>query len=388
MKMLLISLFLPQQKASHAGGRYVFEMIKELSRRHEIHLATRVEEQELPDLEKLKPFCRKIHPYTYKTSAKRGLLDTLRLMINYLGFSKYANELITSERFDLVQVEWVEAAILISKIHKTMVLDAHDVISKPAERRYRHAKGMHRITAYLSFKFMQKLERGIAGRFDRIIVRSEVDRNYLRAIAPSLALSIIPHPAGLDITEKTYERISDTILFLASYKYRKTNIDAARYFFRSVLPLVRSKITDAKFIIAGYGPPDELLAFQEKDPHVVVPGFVEDADAYYKKASVFVAPILDGGGIIVKILDAMAAGTPVVTSTYGNEGIGAEPGRDLLVADNPEDFASLVVRVLRDRELAKQIGNNGKDYIRKYYSKESVLIKLESLYKELSSSIK
>ncbi len=151
----------------------------------------------------------------------------------------------------------------------------------------------------------------------------------------------------------------NTILFLASFKYRKTNVDAALYFYHSVLPLVRKNIPDAQFIIAGYGPPDELLSLQNQDPSVVVPGFVDDADEYYKRASVFVAPILVGGGIIVKILDAMAAGTPVVSTTYGNEGIRAEPGRDILIADDPEGFASQVIRVLHDRSFAEELGNSG-----------------------------
>ena len=385
MKILLISLFLPRKKASHAGGRYVFEMIKELSRRHELHLATRVEEQELPHLEELRPLCRKIHPYTYSTSAGRGLAGTIRLLFNYLGFSRYANKLIATGRYDIVQVEWVEAAILITKKPVPMVLDAHDVISKPAERRYLQAKGLRRIMASCVFKLMLKLESSISKRFDRIIVRSGVDERYLRALVPGAALSIVPHPAGLDITEKTYERSGNTILFLASYKYRQTNVDAARYFYRSVLPLVRKDIPDATFIIAGYGPPDELLAFQEKDSRVLVPGFVDDVDEYYKKAAVFVAPILVGGGIIVKILDAMAAGTPVVTTSFGNEGIGAEPGRDIIVADSPDVFAAKVVNVLSDRAYADRIAKNGQEYIRKRFGREAVFDKLESIYRRLKA---
>jgi glycosyltransferase involved in cell wall biosynthesis len=81
----------------------------------------------------------------------------------------------------------------------------------------------------------------------------------------------------------------------------------------------------------------------------------------------------------------MAAGTPVVTTSFRNEGIGAEPGRDLLIADTPEDFAAMVVRVLSDRAFADKLGNNGKYYIQDHSSKEAVLHKLESLYEELSA---
>src|SRR5208283_3084824 len=128
----------------------------------------------------------------------------------------------------------------------------------------------------------------------------------------------------------------------------KVNVDAALYFYQKVFPLIRRRVSDAKFVIAGYGPPEELTALQKNDPGVLVTGFVDDIDECYKKAAVFVAPILLGGGIIVKILDALAAGTPVVTTSYGNEGIGAVPGRDLLVADDAEGFAAAVLRILRD----------------------------------------
>jgi hypothetical protein len=136
VKILFVSLFLPQRKARHAGGRYVFEILSRLSARHEIHLATRLEEAELPLLDSLRPFCAAVHPYPYRDVARRGLLDNVRLVGNYLGFSRFADRLIRSNHYDVVQVEWVESALLISRGKTPMVLDAHDVITKPAERRW------------------------------------------------------------------------------------------------------------------------------------------------------------------------------------------------------------------------------------------------------------
>ena len=107
MKILFVSLFLPQEKAYHAGGRYVFEMIRQLSEGHEIQLVTRLEENELPLLESLRPFCKAIHPYTYSTKVKRNLIDLAALGLNYTGFSRYAARLCGSGHFDIIQVEWV-----------------------------------------------------------------------------------------------------------------------------------------------------------------------------------------------------------------------------------------------------------------------------------------
>jgi glycosyltransferase involved in cell wall biosynthesis len=93
-----------------------------------------------------------------------------------------------------------------------------------------------------------------------------------------------------------------------------------------------------------------------------------------------------GGGIIVKVLDAMAAATPVVTTSYGNEGIGAAPGRDLLVADSPEAFAAEVVKVLKGTELAESLSKNGREFVREHYSLASVMERIETAYQEMVRS--
>lgn len=383
MRILLVSLFLPQKRAYHAGGRYVYEVIKHLSKKHEIHLATRLEEHELPALEGLKPLCKEIYPYTYRTDGKRGLFDIVRLIFNYAGFSRYAEKIARRGDFALVQVEWVEAAIMMKKRKTPMVLDAHDVITKPAERSMKRATGLGRLLFTLRYLIIRTLERRTVRKFDMVFTMSEYDRGYLMDMEPQLKVRTVPIPAGMDMTSKSFERQGNTILFLASYKYRKVNVDAALFFYRSVFPLVRKSVPDAKFIIAGYGPPEELTSLQEKDPGVLVPGFVEEIDECYKKASVFVAPILVGGGIIVKVLDAMAAGTPVVTTSYGNEGIAAIAGRDLLVADDPEGLAVAVVGLLKDPASAAEIARNGQDFVKKNFSLEAVMGKINSAYDDL-----
>ncbi len=382
MRILFVSLFLPQEKAYHAGGRYVFELIRNLSGHHEICLATRLERDELAGLETLRPLCKEIYPYTYRTKDKRGISDIMRLLFNYAGFSRFAGTIARGGRFDLVQVEWVESAFFMGKGRCPMVLDAHDVITKPAQRSMEHSAGLGRLILALKYLMIQALERRTVRKFDMIFTLSEFDKDYLLAMDPHLKVKTVPIPAGLDITNRAFERRKDTILFLASYKYRKANVEAALYFYREVFPLVRKEVPGARFIIAGYGPPEELTCLQSNDPGVLVPGFVKDIDECYKSAAVFVAPILVGGGIIVKVLDAMAAGTPVVTTSYGNEGIAAVPGRDLLVADDPEGFASSVIRVLNEKGLAEDLSINGREFVRGHYSLETVMSKIESAYQE------
>lgn len=387
MKILFVSLFLPQEKAYHAGGRYVFEIIRTLSQRHEIDLVTRIEQDEVGELEGLRPFCKSVYPYIYRTKAKRGAGDVLKLIVGYLGFSRFAGRVAWRGAYDIVQVEWTEAAVMMKKMKGVgMILDAHDVITKPSERIKEKSVGAARLLPLMRYLIVKSLERRIVRKFDLVFTRSGFDRDYLLGLEPGLKVSVVAHPAGLDITEKEFRKERNAILFLASYKYRRINVDAAFFFYRFIFPLIRKEVADAKFIAAGYGPPEELTNLQEKDSGVVVPGFVEDIDRCYKEAAVFVAPILVGGGIIVKILDAMAAGIPVVTTDYGNEGIDAVPGRDLLVANEPEDFAASVVKLLKDPEFAGEMGKNGRAFVKENYSLEAVVGKIEGAYEEISKS--
>ncbi|WP_129127950.1 glycosyltransferase family 4 protein [Geomonas oryzae] len=383
MKILFVSLFLPQQNAYHAGGRYVNELLRRLSERHEIHLATRFEEGEEASLAELSPYCARIHPFSYPRISRRGIFGSLRLVANYLAFSRFADRLIRTGDYDLVQVEWVETALFIRRGKTPMVLDAHDVITKPARRAFERSSGAARLWHALRWRLVRGVERAVMSRFDRIFTMSEFDRRYLLELAPCLNVSTVPIPAGMDVTDVSYPRIPERLLFLASYRYRPVNVEAALWFHSRVLPLVRREFPGAEFVIAGYGPPDELLRLPETDPGTKVTGFVEDTDPVYKSASVFVAPILTGGGIIVKILDALAAGTPVVTTSIGNEGINASPGVHLLVADTPESFADAVIALLRNEGERERLAQSGRDFVTANFSMEAILERIESAYLEL-----
>ena len=383
MKILFVSLFLPQEKAYHAGGRYVSELLRRLSPQHEIHLATRFEEGEFPRISDLAPYCARIHPFSYPQVVKRGLIGSLRLIANYLAFSRFANRLIREGDYDLVQVEWVETAILIKRGKTPMVLDAHDVITKPAQRAFLRSEGVRRVLQQAKFRLVRAVETRIMSRFDRIFTLSDFDRRYLLDLSPELPVVTVPIPAGLDLKPTSYPRVKERLLFLASYKYRPTNVEAALWFHRLVLPLVRRQFPGAEFVIAGFGPPERLRQLAESDPGTKVTGFVDDTDEVYKSAAIFVAPILTGGGIIVKVLDALAAGTPVVTTSFGNEGIGARPGEELLVADTPEMFADAVITLLKDEAEGRRIAGNGSRFVAEHFSLEAVLERMESVYREV-----
>jgi glycosyltransferase involved in cell wall biosynthesis len=374
------------KKSYHAGGRFVYEMLKELSGRHEIDLVTRLEKKELPYLEDLKPFCREIYPYTYESVNKRSLLDITKLVLNYIGFSLYANKLVRKGYFDIVQVEWVESALMIRKGSTPMILDAHDVITKPTMRRYLLSTNLfQKIINYITFRILERMELYIARKFDRIFTRSKTDRDILIGLDKRLNIDIVPHPVISDNAGwlSNQPREPNTILFSGAM-HRQVNIQAVLYFYKEILPFIRKEIPGVKFYIVGNNPPDEIKRLAQNDENVVVTGFVDDLEPYYLKASVFVSPMLIGGGIIAKNIDAMFYGLPVVTTSVGNEGIEAVPEEDVLVADTPQEFAKKVIKALKDRQLWKQLSFNGNKFVKEGFSQEKIQGIIEKAYRELN----
>lgn len=370
MKVLLVSPHLPAPRTPQAGERFVFELIKVLSEKHEIHLVVRLHEGQEADTDPVRAYCKTIYPVFYKRPVRRDMFGIPAVVFSYYTLCRRANEIIKKNLFDIVHVEWTETGLFMRKKGK-MFIDAHDVLSKPMERRYRNSRGISRVAGFVLYQLTRILERYIYAKFDAVFVRSEYDRAYLGSIMQLFNVSVLTHPAGIDISEKTYDREENNILFLAAMD-RGPNVEAVLYFWNDILPLIRRRFPDVKFCVVGSRPLPEIRELADKDEKTIVTGFVEDIEPYYKKSTVFVAPLLTGGGIIVKILDALASTTPVVTTSIGNEGIGATPETHLLIGDTPNEFAEKVISLLEDKELRHKISMAGNAFIRDKFGRESL----------------
>jgi glycosyltransferase involved in cell wall biosynthesis len=161
------------------------------------------------------------------------------------------------------------------------------------------------------------------------------------------------------------------------------NINAVFYFYEKILPIIRKTFPELKFFIVGADPVPEIIKLKE-DKNIIVTGAVDDIRYFLNRANIFVCPMRTGTGIKNKLLEAMALGKPVVSTTVGAEAIEVTPNNNIILADEPEQFASEVVKILKDEKKAKIIGNNARALVEQKYSWEATIEKYRASYEELN----
>jgi glycosyltransferase involved in cell wall biosynthesis len=377
VRILLVSPFLPHRSVRHAGGKFVYLCLCHLCRRHEVDLVTRLFPGEEGPLGEVRAVARTVFPVREPGGADpRGGIRPAKVF-SYLRLARAAESAAAAGSYDAALVEYTETAVFLRmRRFPPAALDAHDIVAKPWERRFEDSRGLDRLALGLAYRAFAAAERQAVRKFRVLFTKSRYDADWARARYAHGDVRPLPHPAGEGIDAEARAEVPGRLLFLGAMG-RPLNVEAAIHFYEKVLPAVVARRPEARFWVVGSDPPERLQALAENDPRVRVTGYVEDIGAAYREASVFVAPILVGGGIIAKILDAMAVGVPVVTTAYGNEGIEARDGREILVADGPEAFAARVIGLLEDPGLRRRIGDAGRDFVRERYATETVMADLE-----------
>ncbi len=209
----------------------------------------------------------------------------------------------------------------------------------------------------------RRLEKEWFARFSLVLTTSEDDARLVRTIAPESRVAVYPNT--LPARELPAPGARDqAIAFSANMEYHP-NVSAVRYFSRRIWPLLRERWPSLRWDLIGKNP-EAVRRYTAGDTRIRLTGPVEDAILELARARVAVVPLLAGSGTRVKILEAWAAGTPVVSTTIGAEGLPVRDGEHLLIADTAEEFAAAVSSLLESDRLRWEIGGNG----RRLYEKE------------------
>jgi glycosyltransferase involved in cell wall biosynthesis len=391
MKILFVSLLLPHRYADHASAFTVFKTIRHLSKKHDISLISFVRsESETAHLEDIREYCRIVKTVVlpqgmfHKVRARAGLLGGKPISVSNSycrQMSDCIGSMCRSERFDVVQVEYTPMGQYVSEIGNTpSVINVHDLIHVTTER-FAENPGFSRkrLEWWADSLVCRDYELRLLSRFSRVLALSENIRNRLGELNSSLNVSVVRPGVDIPPEQKLHSQGRARNLIFMGAMWRDENIDAVLYFYRSIFSRIRKAIPDVNLYIVG-GSPSERITSLASDPSVKVCGYAADLLPWYLNADVSIAPMRVAGGVMCKILDAMAAGLPVITTSQGNEGIAARPGEQIVIADDPEEFADSTIEMLCDGNRRRMMGQRGVDFVRSNFSLENTIDKLEAIY--------
>ncbi|MER2511539.1 MAG: glycosyltransferase family 4 protein [Nitrosomonas ureae] len=249
------------------------------------------------------------------------------------------------------------------------VLEEHNAMTRWAYERYQQTYGgLQRTRAWLSWRKSRIYEKRLYRRFDLITMVSEADRRAAAALLGAEHSRVELTPNGVDCTHNqpnVATRRPNALVFNGSLTYN-ANYDAMQWFLQHVWPAVRRQVPAATLTITGSTAGVDLSGLA-LDDHVRLSGLVEDVRLPVAEASAAIAPIRQGGGTRLKILEAMALGTPVVATFKGAEGLEVVNGEHLLLADDPPTFTRAVLTLLTDDSLAARLRHNARRLVEERY---------------------
>ncbi len=391
MRILFLTSRIPYPP--HRGDKLkIWNLMKQLSRRHEIILLTFVaNDRELQWVDTLREICSEIH--TVRLPLWRSLFNCLLAMPKNIPFqveyyrSRRMKELVREQigktKPDVIHTHLIRMAqYTLEEKNLPRVLDLTDAVSLYLSR-FQEMRRNPVVKWLLGVELRRMCGyESIIGAFDRGLVCSDTDRNFLLARYPELSVRILPNGVDLETFSANGSASVEPfrIIFTGNMSYFP-NIDGASFLVHDVLPKIMQTVPQVKLYIVGQNPPASVRALAGKN--VVVTGFVEDIRSEYLKSMVAVSPIRFGAGTLNKVLEPLALGVPVVSSSIGLQGLGLSVGTDILVANDAEEFAAAVVKLLTNEKLRGAMAASASVKVRAKFSWENISLDLERMYQEV-----
>jgi glycosyltransferase involved in cell wall biosynthesis len=297
-------------------------------------------------------------------------------------------ELHAAQAFDIVIAGiFVMAPYALALPGVTHVLEEHNSHSRWMYERYlAQTSAVGRLRCLVSWRKAVYYESRVFSQFDLVTMVSEMDAEVSRALLPSGKPPVKVFPNGVDCNELRPGRRQpdpDRLIFSGSLTYN-VNYDAMVYFLTEVFDRIRVQWPAAQLHITGSTKGVDLSRLPLNSA-VTLTGFVEDIHAEIASAAVSIVPVLSGGGTRLKVLEAMALGTPVVSTTKGAEGIDAIHGEHLLLADDPDSFAAASLAVLSDPEVRQRLIRNAWRLVEERYDWTKIGREFASAVTEVSA---
>ena len=298
--------------------------------------------------------------------------------------------LLQQQTFDIIQLEGLFMAVYLKDIRKhssaKVVLRAHNIEHYIWTRHVHNESDLiRRIYLKLQNRRLKKFELEVFSKVDAIVPITSTDETEIKKLGCSKPLfSCI---TGVDIRQylekAAVQEKNNTIFYFGSMDWLP-NQEAVTWFLEHCWERIHSAVPSAKLIIAGRGMP--LHFFHITRPNVSIVENVENGQVFYQQHQVMIVPLWSGSGLRIKIIEGMAHGKAIVSTTIGAEGIGYTHGNNILIADNASDFSTAVIELLNSPQKRHELELNAAEYARGEFDNEKVVTKLVSFYQQICNA--
>ncbi len=382
-----------------------FNLIAQVALRHEVALLT-FGDPVRGDPGPLAQCCSALRVVSPPVRSSSDRLRTLFLssqpdMARRLASGEFADalrEMLTEWQPDILQVEGIEMAPYAMLARDAgvqhILFDDHNaeyVLQRRAfETDLRHPRRWP-AAAYslVQWQRLRRFERRVCAMANAVVAVSDADAHALQHLVAGLQPTVIPNGVDVDLLRPGSSALPASgeplarpaLVFTGKMDYRP-NVDAVIWFVQRVWPLVRAGAPNAHLYVVGKSP-HRRLAPLAVDVSITLTGFVPDIAPYYAGADVCLVPLRIGGGTRLKVLEAMAAGVPVVSTRLGAEGLGLTHGVQALLADTPTAFAEAILRLLREPDTAASLCSAAREFVLEHYDWRRIAPRLEAVYARL-----
>lgn len=393
MKLLFITPFF-RVPADFGIGIRNYQVLDHLTARHEVTVITYGEDESGQTDSWLAARGAKVIRLAYAVAWTQGTgrLMALRNLFTYppASFKRFsASDLSAAIDSCLAQTPDIDLIIfdtgltgqaaLSAKLNKPFAMIVHDIYGESLRRQFKVAGWRpHKVVRLVDWLKTGYYERRVLAQHQNLITVSRADETYLRKEFPRARVTFSSNGVDTEAFSRNgHKDDGRTLLFVGGFEY-EPNVDAFFYFCREILPLIRAKQPDVKFIALGRNPAKAMHDYAAANDAITLTGSVKDVRSYYGRASVVVLPLQFGSGMKLKTLEAFAMGVPVVSTPIGIEGIDAEDGVHCAVAESAEAFAGHVLEFLSNRETARETARQARSLVDQRYSWKSLMLQLDA----------
>ncbi|NTU73725.1 glycosyltransferase [Candidatus Roizmanbacteria bacterium] len=394
MKILMLTPYLPYPPAS--GGQIrTLNLLKHLSKNHKITLISLYKNaKEKEYTSHLKEYCHEVHlckraerPWQFGIMAK-AMFSFLPFLITR-NYSSEAHELITQllkkEKFDVIHAETFYIMPHIPPTNIPILLVEQTIEFKVYQHYISSLPLLIRAALSLDILKLKFWETYCWKRARVVAAVSDADKQIIQSIAPQINPVIIPNGAGdeMFLENKKTANSKRYLLFIGNF-YWLQNTEAALYLSESLFPEIQKKISDVHLVIAGQNSKNKIRSSNKNIEVIdIKQDDVDTVKRLYQEATLFVAPIFGPGGTRLKILAAMAAKLPIISTSVGVEGLELQDGKHVLIANTQQEFIDRILQLLTDERLFESIETNAYKVAKDKYSWDAIANKLAVVYKSV-----